>query len=163
VKHVLRYQRGIFGHGIRYTSIIDMIWHEYIDSDWVGNVANIKSTFECSFTLGSSMLSWCSRKWNYVSLITTKTKYIALSMSFHEAVWLRKILADLFKHVLDSTIIHYGNQICLKISDNPMFHDKSNQIEIKYDYIRDMVHRKEVLVMYLPIDEKVVDILTKPA
>jgi hypothetical protein len=79
-----------------------------------------------------------------------------------EAVWLRKILADLFGHVLYSTIIHYDNQSYVKLSMNPMFHDKSKHIEIKYHYIRDMVQRKVVLVQYLHTDEQVVDVLTKP-
>jgi hypothetical protein len=99
------------------------------------------------------MVSWCSRKQTYVALSTTEVEYIALSMSVCEVVWLHKILAYLSKHVLDSTIIHYGNQSCVKISENLVFHDKSNHIEIKYHYIRDMVQRKEVLVLYLPTDE----------
>jgi hypothetical protein len=135
VKHVLRYLRGTVGHGLRYTSSIDMIWKECIDSDWASSTMYKKSTFEYCFTLGSSMVSWCSRKHNYVALITTKEEYIALSMLVHEVVWLHKLLAYLSEHVLDSTIIHYGNQSCMKISENLMFHDKSNHIEIKYHYI----------------------------
>jgi hypothetical protein len=50
----------------------------------------------------------------------------------------------------------------VKISDNPVFHEKSNHLEIKYHFIRDMVQRKEVLVQYLPTDEQVADVLTKP-
>jgi hypothetical protein len=111
---------------------------------------------------GSSMVSWCGKKQTFVSFSTTEAEYIALSMSVCEAVWLLKILAYLSDHVLDSTISHYGNQSCVKISDNPVFHDKSNYIEIKYHYIRDMVQRREVLVLYLPTDEQVVDILSKP-
>jgi hypothetical protein len=80
------------------------------------------------------MVSWCSRKQTFVALSTTEAEYIALSMIFHEEVWLHKLLEDLFEHVLDSTIIHYGNQSCVKISDNPMFHEKSNHIEIKYHF-----------------------------
>jgi hypothetical protein len=162
VKHVLRYLRGTVRHGLRYTSSIDMIWQEYIDSDWAGSAVERKSTFRCCFTLVSSMVSWCSRKQTFVALSTTEAEYIALSMTVREAVWLHKLLADLFEHVLDSTIIHYGNQSCVKISDNPVFHDKSNHIEIKYHFIRDMVQRKEVLVQYLPTDEQVADVLTKP-
>jgi hypothetical protein len=74
-----------------------------------------------------------------MDLSTIESEYIALSMTVCEAMWFRKFLANLSKHVLYSTIIHYGNQSCVNISDNPMFHDKSNHIEIKYHYIRDMV------------------------
>jgi hypothetical protein len=76
-------------------------------------------------------------------------------------MWVHKLLTNLFGHVLDSTVIHYDNQGCVKLLDNPMFHDKSKDIKIKYHYIRDMVQRKEVLVQYLPTTEKVVDVLTK--
>jgi hypothetical protein len=84
------------------------------------------------------MVSWCSRKQTSVALSTTEAEYIALSMLVCEVVWLRKLLADLFEHAMDSTIIHDGNS-CVKISDNPVFHDKLNHIDIKYHYIRDMV------------------------
>jgi hypothetical protein len=56
VKHVLRYMRDTVGHGMRYTSSIDMIWQEYIDSDWVGSAVDRKRTFGCCFTLGYSFL-----------------------------------------------------------------------------------------------------------
>jgi hypothetical protein len=131
-------------------------------TDWARSAVDRKSTFRCCFALGSSMVSWCSKKRTFVALSTTKAEYITLSMIVREAMWLHKLLADLFERVLDSTIIHYGNQSCVKISDNPLFHDKLNHIEIKYNYIRDMVQRKEVLVQYLPTDEQVVDVLTKP-
>jgi hypothetical protein len=72
---------------------------------------------------------------NSVALSTTEAEYIALSMTVHEAVWLHNLLAVLFKNVLDYAIIHYGNQSCVKIYDNPVFHYKSNHIEIKYHYI----------------------------
>jgi hypothetical protein len=70
-----------------------------------------------------------------MALSTAEEEYIELSMSAHEAVWLQNILADLFEHVLHSTIIHYGNQSCVKITYNPVFHDKLNHIEIKCHYI----------------------------
>jgi hypothetical protein len=65
----------------------------------------MKNTSGCCFTFGSSMVSSCSRKQTYVALSITQTKYIALSVAVHEAVWLRKLLVDLFGHVLDSTVI----------------------------------------------------------
>jgi hypothetical protein len=82
-------------------------------------------------------------------------------VEIHEAVWLHKLLANLFDHEMDSTIIHCDNQSCVNLSENHVFHDKSKHIEIKYHYIIDMVQRKAVHVQYLFIHEQIVDVFTK--
>jgi hypothetical protein len=134
----------------------------YADADWAGSAVDRKSTSDCCFTLGSAMVSWCSRKQSSVALSATEAEYIELSVAFCEAVWLRKILTNLFYHEMDSTIIHCDNQSCVKLSENPVFHDRLKHIEIKYHYIRDMVQRKEVHMQYLPTREQIADIFTKP-
>jgi hypothetical protein len=67
-------------------------------------------------------------------------------VAVHKAVWLHKLLVDLFGHEMDSTVIHYDNQSCVKLSENHVFHYKSKHIEIKYHYIGDMVQRKAIYV-----------------
>jgi hypothetical protein len=81
-----------------------------------------------------------------VTLSTTEAECIALSVAVHEAVWLHKILTDLFDHEMDPTIIHCDNQSYVKLSENHVFHDRSKHIEIKYHYIKDMVQRKAIQV-----------------
>ena len=44
---------------------------------------------------------------------------------------------------------------------HPVFHDKSKHIKIRYHYIRDMVHKGEVRLQYVAIDDKVLDVLEK--
>jgi hypothetical protein len=83
-------------------------------------------------------------------------------MEVHEVVCLQKILARLFGNMLDPTVIHYNNQNCVNLSENPVSHDQSKHVEIKFHYIRDMVHRKAVSVQYLPTDEQITYVLTKP-
>ena len=61
-----------------------------------------------------------------------------------EVVWLRKLLSDQFDLQLGSTCIYCDNQSCVKLLENPVFHDKSKHIEIKYHYIKDMVQRGAV-------------------
>jgi hypothetical protein len=55
------------------------------------------------------MVSWCSRKHSSLALSTAEAEYIALSVTVQEAVWIHKILTDLFDHEMDPTTIHYDN------------------------------------------------------
>ena len=48
------------------------------------------------------------------------------------------------------------------MSKNPVFHDKSKHIEIKYHYIGDMVQRGAVKLQYVATDKQIADVLTKP-
>jgi hypothetical protein len=41
-------------------------------------------------------------------------------------------------------VIYCDNQSCIKLSENPVFHDQSKHIEIRYHFIRDYVHRGAV-------------------
>ena len=62
---------------------------------------------------------------------------------------------------MDATCIHCDNQSCVKLSENPFFHDKLKHIEIKYHYIRDMVHRGAVKLQYVATEEYIADVLMK--
>ena len=48
------------------------------------------------------------------------------------------------------------------MTKNILFHDKKNQIEIKYLYICDMLQKGAVKLQYVSTDEQVADVLTKP-
>ena len=63
---------------------------------------------------------------------------------------------------LDTTVILCDNQSCIKMIENPVFHDKSKHIEIQYFYIRDMVQKGAIKLQYVSTDEQVADVLTKP-
>ena len=75
---------------------------------------------------------------------------------------MRKLLSDIFDLQLDATCIYCDNQSCVNMLENPVFHDNLKHIEIKYHYIRDMVHRGAVKLQYVATDEQIVDVLTKP-
>ena len=62
-------------------------------------------------------------------------EYIAASMATCEAIWLQKLLVALFGQKVETTVIHYDNQSCIKLSENPVFHDRSKHIDIIYHFI----------------------------
>jgi hypothetical protein len=128
----MKYLKGILDYGLKYVvdNEISLLGYSYLD--WASGVANRKSTLGGCFTLGSGMISWISKKQSCVTLSTTEVEYVEAS---HEATWLWKLMIGLFNIAMEATCILCENQICIKLSENPMFHDNSKHIEIRYHYV----------------------------
>ena len=101
-----------------------------------------------------------SGKQKLVALSTTEVEYIAASMASCDTVWLRKLFSELFGFTLDTTVILCDNQSGIRLSENPVFHDLSQHIDIRYHYIRDMVQKGAIRLQHINTDERVADILT---
>ena len=74
---------------------------------------------------------------------------------------MRKILVGLFGQQMDPIVIYCDNQICIKLSKNPFFHDRSKHIDIWYHHLQYFVQMRIMLLEYIPTEEQVADILTK--
>ena len=83
------------------------------------------------------------------------------STSSCEAIWLRKLLMNVFRRKMEVTRIMCDNQICIKLFENPVFHYQSKHIDIWCHFLRDCVQRGAVQLNYTPTGEQVADNLTK--
>ena len=111
----------------------------YTNADWVGSTMNKRSTSWCCFSLGLGVVSWFSRKQKSMVLSSTEATYIETSMVTCEAIWLRQLLVSLFGQKVETIAIHCDNQSCIKLSESPVFHDRSKHIDIRDHFIRDCV------------------------
>jgi hypothetical protein len=169
-KHILRYIHGKIMYGLRYSSNSEVKMHGFTNSYWEGSAEDRKKTFCLGsgyqiilcFSLGSAMISWTSRKHNYVTLNIVEVEYIVACDACTEEVWLYKLVFGLFDPVLDLNMIYCDNQSCVNILENPVFHDRSKNIEIKYYFLHDKVQKGEMVLQCISIDEKTEDILMKP-
>jgi hypothetical protein len=50
----------------------------------------------------------------------------------------------------------------MKLSVNHVHHDRTKHVEMKYHYVRQMVQRHAMELQYIPTEEQIVDVLTKP-
>eukprot|EP00253_Pinus_taeda_P032195 PITA_32195 len=129
--------------------------------NWIGSLVDRKSTFGYCFNIGSGMTSWCSRKHKSIVVSSAEAEYMAASTTSYEAIWLRKLLVNLFKRRMEAIGIMCDNQSCIKLSKNPVFHDRSKHIDIRCRFVKDYVQRGVVQLRYTAIGEQVAGILTK--
>ena len=85
-----------------------------------------------------------------MALSSVEEEYMEAIQDACEAIWMRKILVGLFGSHLDPTVIYCDNQSCIKLSINPMFHDRSKHIDIRYHHLIDCVQWKIMLLQYIP-------------
>jgi hypothetical protein len=104
-KHILRYLKDTIRYKIQYIQRDQIRLMGYSYLDWPGNNVDRKSTSGGCFSIGSGMISWYDKKQKSVALSSTKVEYMAANQASCEALWLQKILIDLFESKLDPTVI----------------------------------------------------------
>jgi hypothetical protein len=85
---------------------------------------------------------------------------VEASAARREEIWISKLMSRLFGLGLEENCIWCDNQSCMKFSKNPVFHERSKHIEIRY-YIKDMVQRGAVRLQFMTTEDRVVDLFTK--
>lgn len=88
VKRILRYLKGTMDYGNQFSKW-DLNLHAFSDADWVGDPNDRRSTTGLVVYLGSSPISWSSKKQNIVSKSSTEAEYRALSTIAEEIEWIK--------------------------------------------------------------------------
>ncbi|XP_040934583.1 uncharacterized mitochondrial protein AtMg00810-like [Gossypium hirsutum] len=130
-KRVLRYIKGTLDYGVLFNKAETLKLKGYTDSDWAGSSDDMKSTSGYAFTLGSTMFCWSSKKQSIVAQSTTEAEYFAAANAVNQAIWLRKILANLNLHQREATEIFCDNKSAVAIANNPVFHGRTKHFSIK--------------------------------
>lgn len=73
-----------------------------------------------------------------------------------------RLLAELKGERVETFALNIDNQSAIALSKNPVFHDRSKHIELRFHFIRECVEKNRVKVQYISTSEKLADILTKP-
>jgi len=96
VKWILRYLKGSSNMILCYDGT-DVSLHEYVDSDFVSDKDNRRSTAGYVFTLGNIALSWMSRLQKITALSIMKAKYVAVIETYKELIRLKDFIKELGK------------------------------------------------------------------
>ena len=161
VKHLLRYIAGTLTHGCVYRRGDGESLVGYSDSDHAGDVDSRKSTSGILFLLGNSPVSWQSVRQKVVAVSSCEAEYIAAATAACQGIWLARLLGEMLNQDTAPALIFVDNKSAISLCKNPVLHDRSKHIDLRYHFIRDCVEKGTVIVEFIRTGEQKADILTK--
>lgn len=93
--YLFRYLKGTCSIGLFYSAKDSLSLHGFCDADWGSCVDTKKSTTGYYIFLGSSLVSWKTKKQTTVSRSSVEAEYRAITSTAMELKWISYIANDL--------------------------------------------------------------------
>ena len=120
------------------------------------------STSGYCFELARAAVGWCVKKQVSLALYSTQAELMSASIAACEAVFERGVLSDdLGLPQSAATILLVDNSGAIDIAKDPVHHHKTRHMLRRDLFIRELVERGEVKVVYVKSAKNVADIFTK--
>jgi transposase InsO family protein len=163
VKRIIRYVAGTLDHGLYYPRCPgEAHLVGYSDSDHAGDIDNSKSTSGILFFFGKCLVTWQSVKQPVVAMSSCEAEYIAASTASTQALWLSRLLSDLLGRDTGAVELRVDSKSALALAKNPVFHERSKHIRLRYHFIRDCLAEGSIQANYINTKDQLADLLTKP-
>jgi hypothetical protein len=96
-----------------------------------------------------------------VALSSCEAEYIAATSTATQALWLARLLGELLGRKTETVELKVDSKSALALAKNPVFHERSKHIRIKYHLIRGCLKEGSVKASYIRTEGQLADILTK--
>jgi hypothetical protein len=133
---ILRYVNGTLFQGLHFSSHSSLELQAYSDADWAGDPTNCSSTTGYCFLLGTSLISWRSKKQSIVARSSTEAEYCVLTDTTSKLIWLRWLLSDMVVSPSGCSPIICDNRSGIQIAYKDIFHERTKHIKIDCHFIR---------------------------
>ncbi|KAL0374208.1 UNVERIFIED_CONTAM: Retrovirus-related Pol polyprotein from transposon TNT 1-94 [Sesamum radiatum] len=152
LKWLLRCLKGSVNNGIKFSKC----------SQGARLVGYVDSNYATSymFSLCGACISWKSQLQNIVALSTTEAEYIATTEAFKVAIWLEGLLKEI-GFLKQKLTIFSDSQSSIQLCKNPVFHDRTKYIDVRYHFIRDIVNKEIINLEKISSEENPADMGTK--
>jgi hypothetical protein len=161
VKRIFRYLRHTPDFGLWYSASSSLALHGFSDVDFAGCRLDRKSTSGTCQFLGSSLVSWSSRKQSIVAQSTTDAEYVAAASCCSQLLWITYTTGD-FGEEYTYVPLQCDSTSAISVAKNPMLRSKTKHIEVRYHFLRHNVEKGKITLIHVPTHNQLADIFTKP-
>lgn len=161
IVRVLRYLKGSSGQGIMLKATSDLRVRGFCDADWASCPKTRRSLSSYIVLLGSSPVSWKTKKQDTVSHSSAEAEYRSMAAALRELKWLKRLLGDLGVAHTQPMELSCDSKSALYIAQNPVFHERTKHIEADCHSVRDAVQDRLIVTRHVRTTEQLADIMTK--
>ena len=91
-----------------------------------------------------------------------EAEYIVASTASTQALWLAQLLGDLLGRGTRAVELRVDSKSALALAKNPVFHERSKHIRVRYHFIRSCLEEGSIKASYINTKDQLADLLTKP-
>ncbi|WVZ97033.1 hypothetical protein U9M48_042598 [Paspalum notatum var. saurae] len=162
VKRIFRYLKFTPELSLWYSSGSSLFLRGFSDADHAGCRIDRKSTSGTCQLLGTSLVSWFSRKQASVSLSTTEAEYIAAaSSSSSQLLWMKATLSN-FGLRFGKIPLLVDSTSAISVAKNPILHSRTKHIDVRFHFLRDHYEKGDIDLVHIASENQLADIFTKP-
>jgi Reverse transcriptase (RNA-dependent DNA polymerase)/gag-polypeptide of LTR copia-type len=159
VKRIYRYLKGtrdlVLTYGGEKRGLLG-----YVDADGASQEHH-RAISGYVFMVDGGAVSWSSKKQELVTLSTTEAEYVAQTHAAKEAIWIRRLLTELFNSVDTPTILFSDSKSAIALAQDGHYHARTKHIDIRYHFIRYIIEAGTIKLVYCPTNEMTADTLTE--
>ncbi|KAK0583923.1 hypothetical protein LWI29_005146 [Acer saccharum] len=126
-----------------------------------GDPDDRRSTTAYIVFLGSTPISWSSKKQQTVARSSTKAEYRAIATTAAELNWVGHLLTELKVKVPLPPVIYCDNTGATYVCANPIFHSRMKHVAIDFFFVWDQVACNQLRVAHVNTKDQLADSLTK--
>lgn len=155
IKQIIHYVKGTLWFGLVFTPSSSLEILTYSNADWARCPDTCRSISGYAIYFGDNLVSWSSGKQPTVSCFSCKLENRALALTVIEVKWLSHLLCDLHVFSVSSPILLCNNQSSIFLAINPISHKHSKDIDLDYNFVRELVASGELQICFVPTNLQV--------
>lgn len=113
-----------------------------------------------AYFLGSSLISWGTKKQNLVALSTAKAEYVAAAAYYSQLLWIKQQLED-FRVLTDTIPLMCDHTNAWNMAKNSVYHKRTKHIDIRHHFLKDHMEKGNICMKFCSIENQITDIFTK--
>jgi hypothetical protein len=160
IQRIFRYLKYTLKFEIWYSTSSSLDFVGFSDADFAGYGIDQKSTFGTCHFLGSSLVSWFSRKQSSVAQSITEAEYVAAA-SCCSHLWIIHTMRD-YGETYKSVPLMCDSSSAIYLAQNAVFHGRSKHIKVRHHFLRDHVEKGDIEMKYIDTERQLANIFTKP-